>query len=140
MSEAPSPPPPSPAGDATPHPRGLRLLWEHWSYSLVTAAYFGVLGFILMGVVPSFEQMFEEVNIQYLPSMTAAVILCGRWTCRCWFLYVPAAIYLSWLVARIPPRRRWMFEIGLICTMAAVTGFIVYALFLPRITMTGARE
>ena len=122
---------------STPAPAsqsGLRRFPDRWYCTLICGVYFGFLGFTLMGVVPNFERMFEEMNIlEYLPSMTATVILCSRWTCRWWFLYVPAAIYLSLLVALIPPKRRWMFEIVLICTMVAVTGFIVYSLFLPRI-------
>ena len=141
MSQAPSPPPPSPGGETTPRPGSLRLLWDRWGYSLLPAAYFGILGFLLMAVVPKFGEMLEEMTqFEYLPRMTAALIRCGQCIRHWWFLYVPVVIGLSLLVARVPPRRRPMLEIVLICTMAAVTGFVVYALFLPRIHMTGASE
>ena len=140
MSQAPSPPPPSPMGDASPQPRGLRLLCERWGYSLVTGAFFGILGFMLMVVVPKFAQMFEAIGLGQLPVLTAALIVFSRWTCRWWPLYATAAISLAWLVALIPPKKWLLIEIALIVSMATVTGLVVCALFLPCIHVFGASE
>jgi len=99
---------------------------------LACAVYFGILGFILMGVVPSFERMFEAVGIQFehLPRMTAAVILCGRWTSRLWPLYVGLAVIGSSLASKIPPKRHLVFEIGLV-VVVAVTMLVSLSLLLP---------
>lgn len=104
---------------------------DKWGQGGMCGLLFAALGVMLVGIVPKFDAMWHEAGVS-LPWSGAALVACSRWTCRWWFLYVPAAVGLTLWASRAAARWRAIFDIALYLALFLVIIGIAAALGAPR--------
>ena len=77
--------------------RLLGSLFAKVSYlSVIFFVMFMILTFLMLKIVPIFEQMFREFGMQ-LPPMTLLLIAVSRWFVQYWFILLPVLLVLGFV-------------------------------------------
>ena len=78
--------------------------------SILAVSSVGVLAYFILGIVPTFQQIFTEFNIE-LPPLTTAVIAVSSFLTNYWLLLVGSAIFLfvvfHFWTKTVSGKKRW---------------------------------
>ena len=100
--------------------RLLGSLFAKVSYlSVVFFVMFMILTFLMLKIIPTFQQMFQEFGMQ-LPAMTQLLISVSSWFVRYWFILLPVLWLIGFVADRSAPLVSGDFCCG-VCRLWAVS-------------------
>jgi hypothetical protein len=113
-----------------PAPPGPQRQPRTWGLSLGGALYLAVTTFILMKIVPRFEEVYRQVKIP-LPAWTEALLALSRAACAWpWGVYAGILIIPAFL-CRLKPRSAAAAQVLMPVFLVLVLGWMLVALFMP---------
>jgi hypothetical protein len=115
-----------------PAPGSPRPKPRSWGIALGGAIYLVVTTFILLQIVPRFDEVYRQVKIP-LPSATEALLALSRAACACPLLVYALILIVPASLCRLSPKKAALAEVLMPVALVLVLGWIVVALFLPLI-------
>lgn len=105
------------------------------SVPFVVGLALAILFYILVFIVPKFEQTFKEMGVASLPVTTRTLFAVANVASDFWYVLPGVVVAAMWTTALVARKRSRTLMLNLIVVggLAAVITFLVAALFLPLV-------